>query len=130
MYVLDTDIVIYYLRGQGHVANRLLASEPTEIAISTITLYELEVGIAKSTQPAQRWQQLNALIESVMVLPFDEVAARHAGRIRALLERQGTPIGAMDYLIAGIVLAHNAVLVTHNVAEFSRVPDLVCEDWF
>lgn len=130
MYLLDTDTVIYYVRGQGNVALRLLASNPAEIAMSTITLYELEVGVAKSVQPEQRLQKLNALVESVMILPFGEAAARQAGRVRALLEKQGTPIGAMDYLIAGVALAHSAVLVTHNLAEFSRVPGLICVDWF
>lgn len=130
VYLLDTDIVIYYVRGQGNVTTRFLATDPAIVAISTITLYELEVGIAKSAQPEQRLQRLSALVESVLLLPFDEAAARRAGQVRASLEKQGTPIGAMDYMIAGIALANNAILVTHNLAEFSRVADLVCEDWF
>ncbi len=70
MYLLGTDTVIYYVRGQGNVASCSLASNPAEIAVSTITLCELEVGVAKSAQPEHRLLKLNALIESVLTLPF------------------------------------------------------------
>jgi tRNA(fMet)-specific endonuclease VapC len=62
-------------------------------------------------------------------LDFDIVAARIQGEIRADLERKGTPIGPYDVQVAAIALANNLTLVTHNTAEFSRIPDLTLDDW-
>lgn len=130
MLLLDTNTVIYYFKGMGNVAERLLATPPSQIAIASITLYELEVGIAKSTQPQKRQRQLNQFVEAITLLPFAAEQARVTARLRANLEQAGTPIGPMDTLIAGTALTHHATIVTRNTREFSRVPMLVCEDWY
>lgn len=130
MYVLDTNTLIYFFRGQGTVAERLLATSPTEVAIPAISAYELEVGIAKSTQPAKRRRQFDELLRMVTVLPFDRATAAAAGRVRAMLEKAGQPIGPLDTLIAGTALAHRATLVTHNTREFRRVSKLALIDWY
>jgi len=70
------------------------------------------------------------LLDAARVVPFDRACASEAVRVRVELERSGTPIGPVDVLIAGIVLAHNGVLVTHNVDEFRRVPELRIVDWY
>ncbi|MBM3788553.1 MAG: type II toxin-antitoxin system VapC family toxin [Acidobacteria bacterium] len=70
------------------------------------------------------------LVGACRVLPFDEMAARTAARIRLDLEARGSPIGPIDTLIAATALAHGAILVTHNVREFERVAGLIIEDWF
>jgi len=129
-YALDTNTLIYFFKGHGEVARHLLATAPANIAIPAVVVYEVEAGIAKSTNPNKRSEQLAELLDIVTVLPFDVDAARRAANIRALLERQGTPIGPMDTLIAGTALAHGATLVTHNTAEFQRVPALQLTDWF
>jgi tRNA(fMet)-specific endonuclease VapC len=130
MFLLDTNIVIYFFKGQGRIAEKLSQAPPSQIALSTVTLYELEVGIARSADPERRRAQLRRLIDVVSVLPLDQQAAYAAAHIRMELERRGYPIGALDNLIAGIALAHNATLVTHNVKEFSRVPGLAVVDWY
>jgi tRNA(fMet)-specific endonuclease VapC len=130
MYVLDTNTLIYYFKGQGQVAQNLANVSPQEIGISTIVLFELQVGIAKSTSPAKRTQQLQQLLSRVNLVPFDRDSAVAAATIRAQLEQQGTPIGPMDVLIAGTALAFQATLVTHNVKEFSRVSGLAIADWY
>lgn len=130
MFLLDTDIVIYFFKGQGHVAEHLFSVSPSEVALSTVTLYELEVGIARSASPDGRRAQLNRLLETVSVLPLNTESARAAARVRTLLEQSGFPIGALDNLIAGITLAHGATLVTHNLSEFVRVPELSVVDWY
>ncbi|AWP22322.1 VapC toxin family PIN domain ribonuclease [Acidiferrobacter sp. SPIII_3] len=130
MYVLDTNTLIYFFRGQGTVAERLLATSPTEVAIPAISAYELEVGIAKSTQPAKRRRQFDELLRMVTVLPFDRATAAAAARVRAMLEKAGQPIGPLDTLIAGTALAHRATLVTHNTREFRRVSKLALIDWY
>lgn len=130
IYVLDTNSLIYFFKGMGQVAERILATPPASLAIPSVALYELEVGIAKSSSPERRRQQLNQLLALVSVLPFAAPEASIAARIRADLERAGTPIGVLDTLIAGIALRHGAILVTHNLDEFRRIDRLAIEDWY
>lgn len=130
MFALDTNTLIYFFKGAGEVAGRLLACGPADIAIPTIVVYEIETGIAKSNQPEKRREQFNQLLEIVSVLPFDQAAATRSATIRAQLENTGQPIGPLDTLIAGTALAHNATLVTRNQREFSRVQGLSVVDWF
>ncbi|MEX2515527.1 MAG: type II toxin-antitoxin system VapC family toxin [Gammaproteobacteria bacterium] len=130
MFALDTNTLIYFFKDAGRVAERLLNAAPAEIAIPAISVYEIETGIAKSRKPAKQRQQFDQLLEVVTVLPFNQAAAKQSARIRSLLERAGQPIGPMDTLIAGTVLAHNATLVTRNLREFKRVPKLSVIDWY
>jgi tRNA(fMet)-specific endonuclease VapC len=130
MYVLDTNTLIYYFKGQGQVAQNLANVSPQTLVISTIVLFELQVGIAKSLSSAKRTQQLQQFLSRVNLVPFEREAALAAAKIRAQLEQQGTPIGSLDVLIAGTAVALQATLVTHNIREFSRVSGLVIVDWF
>ncbi len=130
MYLLDTNTLIYFFKGMGNVAERLLSKSPKDISIPSIALYELEVGIAKSNNPKKRKQQLESLVSRITILPFASKEAEVAAMIRAELENLGTPIGPYDTLIAGIALSQNATLVTHNTKEFNRVQGLSIEDWF
>jgi tRNA(fMet)-specific endonuclease VapC len=129
-YLLDTNTVIYFFKGQGSVAQNLLTCHSSDIAISAIVYYELKVGIAKSTAPHKRAEQLSSFISQVDVLPFAEKESDIAASIRAKLEQSGTPIGPLDTLIAATALAHNRILVTRNTAEFSRVLGLNLLDWY
>lgn len=88
------------------------------------------MGIAKSNNPQKRKKQLESLISRIAILPFTSKEAEVSALIRAGLENQGTPMGALDTLIAGIAVSANAVLVTHNTKEFNRVERLTIEDWF
>ena len=130
MFLLDTNTVIYFFKGQGKVAERLLAVAAGEVAISSISLYEIEVGIAKSSQPAKRRRQFDGFLSTVSLVPFDSTAARIAATLRVDLERRGLTIGPLDNLIAGVALAHRATLVTRNTREFSRLPGLALIDWY
>ena len=129
-YVLDTNTLIYFFRGQGKVADNLWQHTPQEIYIPAIVLFELNVGIAKSTSPEKRRRQLQSLIEVVSILPFGQPEAQKAAEIRAELENKGTPIGPYDILIGATAIANQAVLVTHNTDEFSRILQLKIEDWY
>lgn len=130
MYALDTNSVVYFFKGMGRVTRRLLDTPPREIALPAVVLYELELGIAKSSSPERRRSQLDELVRRINLLPFGSSEAKVTARIRADLERAGEPIGPLDFLIAGTALAHGATLVTHNVKEFSRVGGLLVEDWY
>lgn len=130
MFVLDTNTLVYFFRGEGNVVERLLRTPPSEIAVPTIVVFEIEAGLARLTSPARRRAQLDALLAVVRILPFGLAEARQAAKVRAQLEAAGTPIGPMDTLIAGVALAAKAVLVTRNVREFGRVKGLVLENWY
>lgn len=130
MYALDTNTVIYFFKGMGNVATHLFSLPPYEIALPSVVLYELQVGIAKSNSPEKRKNQLAELLTVVRVLPFTEHETSITAQLRATLEKAGTPIGPLDMMIAGIALANQATLVTHNTKEFSRISGLRLEDWF
>jgi tRNA(fMet)-specific endonuclease VapC len=130
MWALDTNTLIYFFKGEGRVAQRLLEHSPGDIALPTIVLYELEVGIAKSSSPEKRSRQLAELVAAVRVLPFQQAEAKAAADIRASLEKRGTPIGPYDLLIAGTAMANGATLVTRNIKEFERINTLRLENWF
>ncbi len=130
MYVLDTNTLIYFFKGLGAVAENLLAKTPKEIAIPSIVIFELEIGIAKSTSPRKRKQQLEELESSIQILPFGHSEALAAASIRTTLEKQGQLIGPYDILIAAIALSNKGILVTHNRKEFARVKGLLLEDWY
>jgi tRNA(fMet)-specific endonuclease VapC len=130
MYALDTNSLIYFFKGMGRVPERVLSTPPRSLAIPAVVLYELEVGIAKSSSPARRRFQLEQLLALLDVLPFGAAEATVAARVRADLELAGTPIGTLDTLIAGTALRHGATLVTRNMKEFQRIDGLAVEDWY
>jgi tRNA(fMet)-specific endonuclease VapC len=130
MFALDTNTLIFFFKGVGQVKNRLLATPPREIAIPAVVVYELEVGIARSTQPDRRRAQLDDFLTLTTVLPLDRAAAKRAAEIEATLTGEGNRIGPLDTLIAGTALAHGATLVTHNTGEFARVSGLKLVDWY
>ena len=130
MYILDTNTLIYFFKGMGNVADKLLSIPPKEIGIPTVVIYELETGIAKSASPKKRAGQLAEICALVDVLPFGRKAATESASIRAILEKKGTPIGPYDVLIAGVARSMGGILVTRNNAEFRRVPGLKLENWY
>ena len=130
MFVLDTNTLIFFFKGMGQVANNLLLHSPKDIGIPAIVLYELGVGIGKSTSPAKRTKQLAKIASVVNILPFTAVEAKTAAQIRVALETKGEPIGPYDVLIAATAMAKQATLITHNTNEFSRIENLLLEDWF
>ena len=129
-YLLDTNTLIYYFKGLGNVKERLLACQPSEIVLSSVVYYELQVGILKSTSPQKRIAQLAILKNQVSWVDFDEKSAEATAQIRVELERIGKPIGSYDVQIAGMAMANDLLLVTHNTGEFGRVSGLKLENWF
>jgi len=130
LFVLDTNTVIYFFKGEGQVSAALLSTPPSDVAVPSVVLYELEYGVAKSKYPEQSKEQLDSFIAHVNLLPFGPQEARTAAGIRADLEKRGQPIGAYDVLIAATALAGQHTLVTHNTREFERIKNLNITDWF
>ena len=132
-YLLDTKAVIALLKNQpSAVRNRLrrVVSRGVSIAVSTVVLYELWYGVARSQRRRENAERLRVFLSgNIDIVPFDEKDAVAAGDLRAALETAGTPIGPYDVLIAAQALRNRTTLVTANVSEFARVPGLVWQDW-
>lgn len=130
MYMLDTNILIYLIKQKPvAVLTHFQQHDFAEICVSSITVAELEYGIAKSGSPQKNKQTLDGWLQLLQRPSFDENAASAYGTLRATLEARGTPIGPLDTLIAAHALSLQATLVTNNVREFSRVPGLTIKDW-
>ena len=130
MVALDTNTVIHYFKGLGRVIERLHATPPAELAVPSVVVHELEVGVLKSDNPEQRRQQLYTLLTHITILPLGDGEAKTAARVRVKLEAQGQGIGPLDTLIAGTALHHGATLITRNTREFGRVDGLKVENWY
>jgi len=130
MYLLDTNVCIVFLQGRNESLRQQMDKVPSDqICLCSIVASELLYGAAKSKRQQETLVRLNEFLACFRICNFDLAAAHRFGQIRADLYRQGLPIGPYDLQIAAIALANQLVLVTHNVAEFSRVPDLQCVDW-
>lgn len=129
-YIFDTNAVVQAHRNRSpQIARRILNSRAGEIFLSSIVLHELFFGVFRSDRPAENEVTMRRFIGSFTVLPFEGEDARHAGDIRALLKKAGSPIGPLDTLIAGQARARGLILVSNNLREFSRVPGLDVVDW-
>ena len=129
-FLLDTDTCIYLIKRQpAQALARLQALDISQVGISTITLSELEYGVSKSSKPEQNKLALAEFAAPLEIIAYGDAAAAQYGRIRTLLESQGTPIGPPDTLIAAHASDLACTLVTNNDREFSRIPSLVVENW-
>ena len=130
MYLLDTNICIYLMKNSyPALTAKLFSLNPTDVAISSITVFELEYGAAKSKWGERTRQKLAMFLAPFSILAFDAKDAAAAGIIRAYLEQQGSPVGPYDVQIAAQGLAKDITVVTHNTREFGRIPNLRLEDW-
>lgn len=128
-YMLDTNTCIFIIKKNENVLSRLKKIYFKEICISSITLSELEYGVAKSINYEKNKKALEDFIYNFSILSFDSDAAHEYGKIRADLEKTGSPIGSMDMLIAAHAKSQKLILVTNNTKEFIRVDGLKIEDW-
>lgn len=129
-FLLDTDICIYLIRRQPVEVIREMSKQPIgDVGVSSVTVAELQFGVAKSAQVDRNRAALEQFLAPLVIADFDPSAAMVYGVIRAYLERQGTPIGSLDTLIAAHALSLDVALVTNNEREFGRVPDLRVMNW-
>ena len=128
--LLDTNMCIYIMnRRPVHVVERFKDYKPGEIGVTSITVAELHFGVSKSSQIERNRHALIRFLAPLEIMPFTTEAAEHYGQIKARLRSLGTMIGELDCLIAAQALALKLPLVTNNVAEFERVPQLTLENW-
>lgn len=130
MYLLDTNICIYFMNNRyPSLTKKLMSHHPSELLISSITVFELQYGAEKSNWGEKTKQKMAMFLAPFNILPFDSDDACVAARIRVHLQKQGTIIGPYDIQLAGQAVSKNLTIVTHNSGEFSRVPGIRMEDW-
>ncbi|NMC74204.1 MAG: type II toxin-antitoxin system VapC family toxin [Geobacteraceae bacterium] len=128
--MLDTNICIYIIKRKPEsVLKHFLDYRVGDVGISSITLAELRYGVAKSKYKEKNAKALEEFTIPLEIVSFDEAAALAYGEIRSALEAAGSPIGAMDMLIAAHAISLGVQLVTNNTREFSRIPGLNLLDW-
>jgi len=130
-YLLDTNICIYIINEKPKKVLRKFEQYPVdEFAISSITHAELQYGVAKSKHKTKNQEALDEFLLPLTILPFHgKGLVERYGRIRAFLESTGKTIGPLDTLIAAHALSLNLTIVSNNIDEFSRIPNLKCENW-
>jgi len=128
-YLLDTNTCIFIMKKIPDVMEQFRYAQSSGVAISSITLAELEFGVSKSQAYERNRNTLLAFSTLVDIQLFDIFASAEYGKIRAALEKRGTPIGILDTLIAAHAKSLNLTLVTNNVREFQRVEGLAIKDW-
>lgn len=126
-FLLDTNAMIALLNRQPDFIAKVTRYSPQDFGLSAIVLFELHYGAEKSQRRAENLAKLAKL--PFEVVPFTAEDAKIAGKIRAELAQKGTPIGSYDVQIAAQAISRKLMLITHNVKEFDRVPDLIFADW-
>ena len=129
-YLLDTCVISDFARGDADTLQRVKTTSPALIAISSISLMEIEYGLALNPSRARKLAPvMYALLKAITVLSYGKEDAQATATLRAALRKKGRPIGAYDVLLAGCALARGLVLVTANEQEFKRVSGLTIENW-
>jgi tRNA(fMet)-specific endonuclease VapC len=128
-YMLDTNICVYVLKNRPEQLREKFNRLAGQLCISTISLAELLYGVEKSSRPNENRQAVEQLVARLGVLPFSASAASHYGQIRVALEGAGRPIGAHDMLIGAHARSEGMTVVTNNLREFERIPELRTENW-
>ena len=130
MYLVDTNICSYLMRGTfPGLTKKVLSIHPSELAVSSLTVFELEYGASKKGWGINLLNKMHLMLSAFTVIPFEEQDAITGGEIRAYLANAGAQIGVYDLLIAAQGVSRDMVVVTHNTREFIRVPNIKLEDW-
>ena len=128
-YLLDTDILIYWMKGNKAIAHNAAEAGRDNVSYSTISKAELYFGAYNSSQVEKNLNAVERLGQTIAIRPFDEAAAEQFGKIKADLKQKGQIILDADLMIAAIAIAHSLTLVTNNTKHFERIPNLRLENW-
>ncbi len=129
LFILDTDICIYWLKGNRKIERRIIKQGLENIAITVITECELTYGAFKSGRKEENLRVVEQLKNKIRVIHTSDEVAFYYGKLKAELEKKGSPLDDADLLIASITLANNAVLVTNNTRHFRKIRQLQVENW-
>jgi tRNA(fMet)-specific endonuclease VapC len=129
-YLIDTDILIFSLKGHPGVTGQFKRTENIPKSISVVTYGELVYGARKSQQLEKNMATVNRIRELLPIINIDKAIMETFGEIKASLSGNGIVIDDMDLMIGATALTENLILVTHNLKHFSKIPGLAVEDWF
>ncbi len=128
-YILDTDTLIYFLKGQQSVVERMSIVSPSDLSTTIINQTELLYGAFNSQKKEQNLKKIQAFLKEIKVLDFSHTASLIFAEHKAQLKKQGNILADMDLMIASIVLANDGILVTNNVKHFEKIKSLKFENW-
>src|SRR3989338_547797 len=128
-YVLDTDILIYFLKGHERVVEKISVIAQSDLSTTIINQTELLYGAFNSTQKEQNLKKIQDFLKEIRVLEFSPAASMHFAKHKAHLKKQGNLLAYMDLMIASIALANDGILVTNNVKHFDKIKELKFENW-
>jgi len=129
MYLMDTDMLIYSLKGDKAVIESLARHQHASLKMSVVSLLELYYGAYKSEKLISNLANVRRIEASCVILPVDTAISETFGMVKADLEKSGTPLDDFDLMIAATALSFNLTLVTNNEKHFSRIEGLRCENW-
>ena len=128
-YLLDTDTIIYWLKGDKNISGNVLKTGFQNIASSDISKAELYYGAYKSRKISSNLASINHLSEKINFLPFNDPAQEIFGKTKTLLEKEGMRLDDLDLMIASTAISYNLTLVTNNTGHMRRISDLKIENW-
>ena len=131
-YLLDTNVLLHVVNkanGHGLIEQRIATTQPDQIRISVLTVWEISRMVEKSKVPSKASKAAMAALTLFEVEPLTNISAAVGGNLHAFLANRGLTIGERDSMIAGVALVNDLVMVTDNVREFQRVPGLSVENW-
>ncbi len=128
-YVLDTDILVYFLNGREEVGRRITEIDPKDLATTIITHTELHYGLNNSAKRKSNLSKVNRLLDALIILPYTEEASLIFAQEKSKLKRSGKLIADMDLMIASIAMSNKFKLITNNKKHFMHVVDLDFETW-
>lgn len=128
-YFLDTDTLIYFLKGHSQVVENLSNQSTSDLATTIINHSELLFGAFNSARKTENLEIVHGLLKNLPIISFCEESSAIFAEQKALLKKQGTIVADMDLMIASVALRHSAVLVTNNSKHFARIKNIKLENW-
>ncbi|TAK73118.1 MAG: type II toxin-antitoxin system VapC family toxin [Gammaproteobacteria bacterium] len=128
-YILDTDTIIYFLKGEEDIVDRIANISPDKITTTIISHTELLFGAFNSAKKKQNLEKIQAFLDKIQIIPFCKESSTIFAEQKTLLKKQGNIIADLDLIIASISIRHHSTLVTNNVKHFIRLKKLKIENW-
>jgi tRNA(fMet)-specific endonuclease VapC len=128
-YIIDSDILIYFLKNHPKVVNKFAEAEPDDIAVTIISYAELLFGAYNSLKIKENLSKIKSFLETMTLVNFDKPAADIFARLKSDLRKEGKIISDMDLIIASICIANQWTLITNNLKHFKRIRELKIENW-
>ena len=128
-YIVDSDILIYFLKKHPQVTQKFEATDPDQIGTTIINYAELLFGAYNSAKVQQNLNNIKSFLETISIINFDKNAGEIFAQLKTNLRKSGKVIADLDLIIASICLSNDFILVTNNTKHFGRIEELKIENW-